>query len=180
LLPLRQLQYDPALITSGYLADYRMFGALLRGPRLGLIAVALAISPAAAQSPDPAQAEIRAALLRWTADFNARNSRGICDLFAPDLRYDYRGQPERGYRDICDLLQKSLSDPSKHYNYSAEIKEIIVSADLAVVRLVWTLSANNEGTSDAIVSKETGLDVFRREPSGGWKIIRYVAYDDAK
>lgn len=157
-----------------------MFGALLRGPRLGLIAVALAISPAAAQSPDPAQAEIRAALLRWTADFNARNSRGICDLFAPDLRYDYRGQPERGYRDICDLLQKSLSDPSKHYNYSAEIKEIIVSADLAVVRLVWTLSANNEGTSDAIVSKETGLDVFRREPSGGWKIIRYVAYDDAK
>jgi ketosteroid isomerase-like protein len=157
-----------------------MFGALLHGSSPALMAVALAVSPAAAQNADPAQDAIRAALLQWTADFNARKSAAVCDLFAPDLRYDYRGQPERGYRDICDLLQKSLSDPSKHYNYSPEIKEIIVSGDLAVVRLVWTLSVNNEGTSDAIVSKETGLDVFRREPSGGWKIIRYVAYDDAK
>ncbi len=180
MLPLQGLQYDPAPTTSGYLADYRMFGSLLRGARPALIVVALASSRAAAQSANPAEDAIRAALLHWTADFNARKSAQICDLFASDLRYDYRGQPERGYRDICDLLQKSLSDPSKHYNYSPEIKEIIVSGDLAVVRLVWTLSVNNEGTSDAIVSKETGLDVFRREPGGGWKIIRYVAYDDAK
>lgn len=157
-----------------------MFGYLLRALIPALMAAALAISPAAAQSADPPEDAIRAALLRWTADFNARKSAAICDLFAPDLRYDYRGQPERGYRDICDLLHKSLSDPTKHYNYSPEIREIIVSGDLAVVRLVWTLSVNNEDTSDAIVSKETGLDVFRREPSGGWKIIRYVAYDDAK
>jgi ketosteroid isomerase-like protein len=157
-----------------------MFGSLLRGSRSALTATALAISPAAAQSANPAEDAIRAALLHWTADFNARKSAQICDLFASDLRYDYRGQPERGYRDICDLLQKSLSDPSKHYNYFPEIKEIIVSDDLAVVRLVWTLSVNNGGTSDAIVSEETGLDVFRREPSGDWKIIRYVAYDDAK
>jgi ketosteroid isomerase-like protein len=157
-----------------------MFGSLLRGSRSALTATALAISPAAAQSANPAEDAIRAALMQWTADFNARKSAQICDLFASDLRYDYRGQPERGYRDICDLLQKSLSDPSKHYNYFPEIKEIIVSDDLAVVRLVWTLSVNNGGTSDAIVSEETGLDVFRREPSGDWKIIRYIAYDDAK
>ena len=140
---------------------------------------ALVILPAAAQSVDPAQAAIRAALSQWTADFNARNSRRICDLFASDLRYDYRGQPERGYRDICDLLQKSLSDSTKHYNYSPEIKEIIVSGDIAVVRLVWTLRVSSEGKTDAIVSKEPGLDVFRREPGGDWKIIRYIAYDDA-
>src|SRR6516162_11224109 len=111
LLPLRRLQYDPALITSGYLADYRMFGFLLRGSGPALMALALAISPAAPQSADPAQDAIRTALLRWTADFNARKSAAICDLFAPDLRYDYRGQPERGCREICDLLHRSLSDP---------------------------------------------------------------------
>ena len=141
--------------------------------------MALGISPAAAQHADPAQDAIRTALLRWTADFNARKSAAICDLFAPDLRYDYRGQPERGYREICDLLHRSLSDPTKHYNYSPEIKEIIVSGDIAVVRLVWTLSISSDGKTDAIVSKEPGLDVFRREPGGDWKIIRYIAYDDA-
>jgi steroid delta-isomerase len=178
LLPLRRLQYDPALITSGYLADYRMFGSLLRGLRPALMAAAITISPAAAQSADPAQDAIRTALLRWTADFNARKSAAICELFAPDLRYDYRGQPERGYREICDLLHRSLSDPAKHYNYSPEIKEVIVSGDIAVVRLVWTLRVSSEGKTDAVVSKETGLDVFRREPGGDWKIIRYIAYDD--
>jgi len=140
--------------------------------------VALAISSAAAQSADPAQAAIRAALLQWTADFNARNTQQICDLFTPDLRYNYRGQPERGYRDICDLLQKSLSDPTKHYSYSPEIKEIFVSGDLAVVRLTWTLTVTSEGQAGAMISKEPGLDVFRREPDGRWKIIRYLAYED--
>lgn len=157
-----------------------MFRSLLRGLRPALVTAALAISPAMAQSGDPAEDAIRAALMQWTADFNARESARICDLFASDLLYDYRGQPERGYQDICDLLQKSLSDTSKHYTYSPEIKEIIVSGDLAVVRLVWTLRISTGGQIDAIVSKETGLDVFRHEPGGSWKIIRYVAYDDAK
>jgi steroid delta-isomerase len=144
-----------------------------------LIAVALAASQAAAQSVDPAQDAIRAELLQWTADFNARKSGQICDLFASDLRYDYRGQPERGYHDICDLLKRSLSDPTKHYSYSPEIKEIIVSGEIAVVRLIWTLTVTSEGRTDATVSKEPGLDVFRREPDGRWKIIRYLAYADA-
>ena len=176
---LQGLQYDPAPITSGYLADYQMFGSLLRTARPALMVVALAISSAAAQSADPAEAAIRAALLQWTADFNARRSVQICDLFASDLRYDYRGQPERGYREICDLLQKSLSDPTRRYNYSPEIKEIIVSGDIGVMRLIWTLSVTSEGQTGAIISKEPGLDVFRREPDGHWKIIRYMAYEEA-
>ncbi len=31
------------------------------------------------------------------------------------------------------------------------------------------------GTQPA-TSDEIGLDVFRRRPDGGWKIIRYLAY----
>jgi uncharacterized protein (TIGR02246 family) len=157
-----------------------MFGSLLQRSSAALTAVVLSISPAAAESTDPAQDAIRAALLQWTADFNTRKSATICELFAPDLRYDYRGQPERGYRDICDLLQKSLGDPTKHYNYSPEIKEIIVSGDLAIVRLIWTLTVTSEGQTGAMISKEPGLDVFRRTPDGRWRIVRYIAYEDAQ
>ncbi len=117
--------------------------------------------------------------MHWTADFNARKSAAICDLFALDLRYDYRGQPERGYQDVCDLLQRSLSDPTRRYSYYPEIKEIIVSGDLAVVRLSWTLTVTGAGHTEATISKEPGLDIFRRDANGRWKIIRYLAYEDA-
>ena len=52
-------------------------------------------------------------LAQWMADFNAGDAEKICDLFALDLRYDYRGQPERRYGDICALLHRSLADGTK-------------------------------------------------------------------
>jgi ketosteroid isomerase-like protein len=143
----------------------------------GLVLAALLGSQANAQRSTAPEDEIRAALLKWTVDFNARNSSEICDLFAPDLRYDYRGLPERGYRDICDLLKRSLSDPQKSYSYAPAIREIIVNGDLAIVRLTWTLKVKSAASSAESTSDEIGIDVFRRQPDGGWKIIRYIAYE---
>ena len=132
---------------------------------------------APAQPADKAEAAIREALAKWTADFNARDAARICDLFAPDLVYDYRGFPERDFEALCGLLRRSLADRTKQFTYALEIKEIIVSADLAIVRLVWTLRTTLPGTSAAVESKEPGLDVFRRQPDGSWKIARYIAYE---
>jgi ketosteroid isomerase-like protein len=28
-----------------------------------------------------------------------------------------------------------------------------------------------------VETKEPGLDVFRRQPDGSWKIVRYIAYE---
>ena len=120
---------------------------------------------------------IRDALTRWTADFNARDANRICDLFAPDLRYDFRGLPERDYNAICSLLQRALADRSKTITYSFDIKEIIVSGDMAIVRLVWTSKVSREGSAQVTETKEPGLDVFRRQPDGQWRIARYMAYE---
>jgi steroid delta-isomerase len=137
-----------------------------------LIAVA---GPASAQSAD-AETAIREALAAWTRDFNARDSSRICDLFATDLRYDYRGFPERGYAALCGLLRRSLADPTKRFVYALDVREVIVSGDLAIVRLVWTLKTTVAG-APPIESKEPGLDVFRRQPDSRWKIVRYIAYE---
>jgi len=131
----------------------------------------------AAMADTAAEKAIRDALTRWTADFNARDANRICDLFAPDLRYDFRGSPERDYNAICNLLQRSLADRSKKITYSFDIKEIIVSGDMAIVRLVWTSRASQEGSSQVTETKEPGLDVFRRQPDGQWRIARYMAYE---
>jgi uncharacterized protein (TIGR02246 family) len=124
-----------------------------------------------------AEKAIRDALTRWTADFNARDANRICDLFAPDLRYDFRGSPERDYNAMCSLLHRALSDRTKTITYSFDIKEIIVSGDMAIVRLVWTSRASQEGSSQVTETKEPGLDVFRRQPHGQWRIARYMAYE---
>ena len=114
---------------------------------------------------------------KWTEDFNARDATRICDLFAPDLRYDFRGQPERDFAAMCSGLKRTLADRSRTLTYSFDIKEIIVSADMAIVRLVWTSRVSQAGSGQVVETKEPGLDVFRRQPDGTWRISRYMAYE---
>ncbi len=143
--------------------------------RLALAAALLAVSlhPAYAAGADAA-AEIRAALAAWTADFNARNAGRVCDLFEPGLVYDFRGLPEQHYDDICGRLKRVLGDDARADHYASDIKEILVFGDVATVRLVWTLTMTG-GEKDEI-SVEPGMDFFRRQADGSWKIMRYMAY----
>jgi uncharacterized protein (TIGR02246 family) len=134
---------------------------------------------ASAQSGDEARAAVRAALLQWSADFNARDTQHVCDLFSPDLRYNYQGLPERGYDEICTTLHRSLSDKSKGYHYSSDIRDVIVSGNLAVVRVIWTLTiapATSSGKDSVVM--EPSLDVFRKQADGSWRIVRFVAYGE--
>jgi len=105
-----------------------------------LLALTLFTAPAGAGAAQHAEEEIRARLAKWTQDFNAGKADAVCSLFSPELRYDFRGYPERGYADICARLTRSLADSSKRYAYALDVREILVSGDIAVVRLVWTLT----------------------------------------
>ena len=50
------------------------------------------------------------------------------------------------------------------------------AGDIAAVRLVWKLTVTLPNGRQ-VVSVEPGMDVFRKEPDGAWKIIRYIAYE---
>jgi ketosteroid isomerase-like protein len=144
------------------------------------LSFALTLAPAArsiAQTPDTDQTAIRAALAKWTDDFNKRNVERACSLFSTDLRYDFRGFPERNYTDMCDGLRRALTDRVKRYAYSLSVKEVLVSGDLAMVRLTWTLTVAKPDARP-VVSQEHGIDVFKRQADGTWKIIRFIAYDE--
>jgi ketosteroid isomerase-like protein len=147
--------------------------------RMTAAAAILAACPcalnAATVDKDPASA-IRSALEQWRADFNARREAHICDLFSSDLRYDFYGAPERNYALLCERLHRALADTTQSLHYDLKIKEIIVSGNLAIVRLTWTSIVTASGKQEA--TDETGLDVFGRQPDGSWKIIRYIAYPE--
>ncbi len=144
-----------------------------RGAYLAAVAMLLVLAAPAALAA--AADDIRARLEQWTSDFNQGRADTVCDLFSTDAISNYRGQPERSFDEICALLRGSLADPARDYHYELDIREIIVEGDLAVVRLTWRLFI----TPLNITSVEPGIDVFRREADGKWRIIRYLAYEEA-
>lgn len=126
---------------------------------------------------DDAATQVENTLTRWMADFNAGRTEHVCDLFAADVRADFRGYPTRDHQAVCDLLTKSLTDTTRTYSYALNIKEILVFGDVAVVRLVWTLTIKEKDGRE-IKSVEPGMDIFRRQADGSWKIVRYMAYEE--
>jgi uncharacterized protein (TIGR02246 family) len=153
--------------------------------QIGLVAAAVLAmllmathAPAADDDSAAVQNQIRIALEKWKLDFNAGDASQVCTLFAPDLISNFRGQPEDTYNSLCANLQAALTDPAKNYHYDLEIKEILVSGDLAVVRLVWTLKVHpKDATASEVITREPGMDIFHRQSDGTWKIQRYMAYE---
>jgi ketosteroid isomerase-like protein len=142
---------------------------------LAVALLAISLVPAHAAGDDSA-AEIRAALDAWTNDFNARRADKVCGLFEPGLIYDFQGLPEQRYGDICPRLKRALADDTRSWTYAQpDIKEILVFGDVAVVRLTWTSTVTG-GPEGAVKSVEPGMDIFRRQPDGSWKIMRYMAF----
>ena len=134
------------------------------------------VTPAAAQSASP-EAEIRAALVQWMNDFNAGRADKVCDIFAPSLRADNRGVPERDFDGQCQLLHKVLGDSVHSYSYALDLKEIVAESDMAAVRLVWTLTTRVKATGKVSTVEEQGLDVFGKGSDGSWRIIRFMTYE---
>jgi len=131
--------------------------------------------PAIADDADPSAA-IRQALTGWMDAFNGRDAPAACSLFAPELRYNVQGLPEQTYADMCNRLRRSLSGTAIRYRYALDLQEVIPAGDLAVVRLAWYLTVSRPGVPD-VTTPEQGMDVFRRQADGAWKIIRFIAYD---
>ncbi len=117
-------------------------------------------------------ADIRTRLQQWTASFNGRDKVGSCDLFSKSLISDVRGQGEASYETRCAIIRQALDDPKRSFHYDLNVKEIIIAQTVAIVRLDWILKIS----PDDVTSTETGLDVFRKESDGQWRIIRYMAY----
>jgi ketosteroid isomerase-like protein len=145
-----------------------------------LLCLLLIAGPAVAAEESSPETAIRQALATWTEQFNARDTQGVCTLFAPGLRYNVEGlATEQTYQDMCNRLYRALTGREVTYHYRLDIQEIIVSGDIAVVRLVWYDTVSRPGVPD-VVTPEQGMDIFRRQDDGSWKIIRYLAYSVQK
>jgi uncharacterized protein (TIGR02246 family) len=124
---------------------------------------------------DSDRAAITERLQRWTVAFNARDAAGVCDVFAPDLVSTVPDALDGSRDALCGKLSAVLAKPGLELRYdSPDIREIIVSGDIAVVRLFWTLTARKG--EEQSVSTEAGMDIFKRQPDGRWSIARFISF----
>jgi uncharacterized protein (TIGR02246 family) len=136
---------------------------------------ATSIATSALGDPDVDRAAIIERLWRWTDAFNARDAAGICDLFAPDLIATVPDDLEGGRDALCAKLAALQARPGLLLHYDRpDIREIIISGDVAVVRLMWTLSTRRGAEQD--VTTEVGIDIFERQPEGRWSISRFISF----
>ena len=143
--------------------------------RLAVLMLLMCWAPAVAGTEAP-DAEIRAALEHWMADFNAGHAEAVCDIFAPSLRADIAGAAERDFDAECQLLRAALGDSSRSFSYALDLKEILAEGDMAAVRLKWTLTARVKATGTVSTTEEQGLDVFGKGSDGRWRIIRFMSW----
>jgi uncharacterized protein (TIGR02246 family) len=138
-----------------------------------------ALTPAQALADDEAEkAAITARLAQWTDAFNARDASKTCGLFSAELISTMRGRPDEGRDAVCRRIAVSLADRHGSLRYAPKIEEILLSGDLAIVRLVWSATMRRGAKLDAW--EEPGLDVFRREADGKWRIFRFLAFSNAR
>jgi uncharacterized protein (TIGR02246 family) len=157
----------------------------LRSKRLVAAALglaSLAACSAAVSAPPTRDADasaIRAALEQWPQDWNDRDTEAVCGLFAPDVVLSVPSAPDRDFGAMCAGFAEvfARSDETIRYDPPA-IDEILVDGDLATVRLTWTSRTTGTGIAGERVEREKGLDVFRRQPDGLWRIHVSHAYPE--
>ena len=142
----------------------------------GIALFCIVVNAQPGQAGDTAADKIRAGLINWKDQFNARDARAICDLFAPDVVAVFQGQPVRNFDQLCGLLRTSLSDAKRGYHYDLNIQDVYASGDLGAVRLIWTLKVADSNGTLIETSVEPGIDIFQRQPDGKWKIARYLSF----
>jgi steroid delta-isomerase len=90
------------------------------------------------------------------------------------LRRTVPGALDGGRDAVYGRLATLLAKAGPQFHYSPDIHEIIVSGDIAVARLTWTLTVQQG--DDRHSGKEAGMDIFGRQHDGTWSIIRFLAF----
>jgi ketosteroid isomerase-like protein len=131
-----------------------------------------------AQTPEEikAEADIRQALAGWVEAANRGDWKTALKVWAPDLIGWYPGSPDDTYAREAENAARAGEPRTK---YELEIKEVLVSGSLAVVRDVWKFTTRvtaGEPTVETVKS----FEVWRRQPDGAWRISRWISAPEPK
>jgi uncharacterized protein (TIGR02246 family) len=114
---------------------------------------------------------VRAAVMKSAEAYNANDPDAVMALYARDVVLSYPGLPDMGYETLARGYAEMRSRKPGSARTEPTIEEILVSGDLAVVRMIWNTTVTDDaGARNSRQMKD--LLVWRREPDGSWKFAR--------
>jgi uncharacterized protein (TIGR02246 family) len=126
--------------------------------------------------PERDVAAVRAAVLHSGEAANAGDPDAVMALYARDIVLSYPGVPDMDYETLARGYREILRTPGVALRTVPEIHEILVSGDLAVVRVTWTTTITQGEPPRAATRLARDLQVWRRERDGSWKFARGMHY----
>lgn len=145
-----------------------------------LLAAALHV-PAAAQEtlvhgPAADVEAVRALVIRSGDAFNAKDPDAIIALYSREVILTYPGIPDQDYATLNAGYREMTALPAGVTVTTAPtIEEIIVSGDLAVVRVTWNTTTVQAEPAQRSTRQLRDMQVWRRE-ADGWKFFRGVHF----
>ncbi len=137
------------------------------------LASSLAASEPAA-SEKQIEAEVRAEFARWTEAYKRHDLQGTMMIFDPQVRFAFQGGPDVGYAElersyVADFKTNSTAE------WVGSIDEVQASGDLAAEFSSWKL-IDHRGGKEIVLEENRGMDLFRRNARGEWRIVRSLNY----
>lgn len=133
-------------------------------------------SATAVSGPERDVAAVRAAVLHSGEAANAADPDAIMALYARDIVLSYPGVPDMDYETLARGYREMVGTPGVTLRTVPRIHEILVSGDLAVVRVTWTTTLTRGEPARSTTRLARDLQVWRREPDGSWKFARGMHY----
>jgi ketosteroid isomerase-like protein len=144
-----------------------------------LLAATLLLAPAVAgaqRSPDADAQAIRARILQGAHGFMIGSPDTVLAHYARDVVLSYPGVPDMDYATLARGYDELRRRPAgERAETTPTFDEVLVSGDMAVVRLRWTTTIS-DSTGRACDASLRDLQVWRRERDGQWMFIRGMHY----
>ncbi len=145
--------------------------------RMRPAALLLVLAAACASTTPRASDEetLRRHILTYADAVERRDPDAIMALLAPDILLSYPGIPDQDYETLRKAYAEMRSREPGEVTTRPDIEEILVSGDLAIIRVVWNTTVR-KGGSEPASRQMRDLQVWRREPSGHWKFVRGIHF----
>lgn len=121
------------------------------------------------------EAQIRKALADWVAATNRRDDKTADEIWGPNVvgwfpkAEEFRGGAAFALAGLPEKAGASYS------TYELKIDEVAVSGRMAAVYDIWTETVHFDGSSVTVRRIIRGNELWRLQPEGKWKIVRWVS-----
>jgi ketosteroid isomerase-like protein len=121
-------------------------------------------------------AAIRKQWSEWTAAYAAHDLAKTMEILDRDVIFSFQGAPDQNYSDLEKGYKDEFSEPDNKRVWVPQFEEFECSGNLGFVRSTWVLKQNDGTGAAKELAKNRGVDLFRRDANGRWKIFRSLNY----